>query len=63
MKCANAECKKDPSKSINKIIVNDDGDMACDQVCKTEYEKQKKDFFDNIGYDDYFEKWMGVDEI
>jgi len=51
MKCANENCKNDPMKSQNPILVNGDGDFACSCECKKEHEKQKDEFFNNIGND------------
>lgn len=41
MKCANKECKGDPTEHDNRIIVSPDGDMVCDKVCYHFYEKQQ----------------------
>ena len=58
MKCANEKCKKDPDKSIDCIVVNCYGDLACDENCKNEYEKQKDNFFDTIGDDKFYLDWI-----
>lgn len=58
MKCANEKCKKDPDKSIDCVVVNCDGDLACDENCKKEHEKQKDNFFDNIGDDKFYLDWI-----
>lgn len=57
-KCVNENCKKDPFESHEMIIVNADGDAACNSECALEYEKQKEEFFKNIGNDDWYNKWM-----
>jgi hypothetical protein len=58
MKCVNNKCLVDPSNSIDSIVVNIDGDMACCPHCKMEYEKQRNEFFNNIGNDEYYYNWM-----
>jgi hypothetical protein len=58
MKCVNKNCKKDPDKSIDSVVVNCDGDLACDENCKKEYEKQRDTFFNNIGDDKFFLDWI-----
>jgi hypothetical protein len=54
----NEKCKKDPLNSMNAILATIDGDFACDEKCLKEYEKQKKEFFENIGDDEWYEKWL-----
>jgi hypothetical protein len=61
-KCVNEKCKKDPLKSINSLIANADGDMACDDKCFEEYQKQKEDFFANIGNDKWYNNWMNYED-
>lgn len=58
MKCVNENCKNDPMKSENPILVNCDGDFACSCECKIKYEKQRDDFFNNIGNDVWFNRWL-----
>lgn len=53
-KCANEKCNNDPLESANCVVVNCDGDLACCEKCKKEYEKQRDYFFDNIGNDKFF---------
>jgi len=48
MSCVNEKCGKNPLNSPNAICVNIDGDFACDEKCKAEYEKQKAYFFSTI---------------
>lgn len=60
-KCANDKCNKDPLNSIGAVCVNADGDFACCKKCQKEYEKQKEEFFENIGDDNFFEDYMGLD--
>ena len=57
-KCVNENCNKDPMDSMYAICVNIDGDFACNQHCADEYNKQKKEFFDNIGDDRWYNDWM-----
>jgi hypothetical protein len=60
MKCSNDNCGKNPDDSPVKIIVNCDGDAACGEKCKKEYEKQKAYFFGVIIRDDKeYNNWMG----
>ena len=59
IKCANENCDKNPDHSIDMMIVNVDGDMACDKKCKSAYEKQHSKFLGEIIHDDNkFKKWM-----
>lgn len=58
MKCANDKCINDPANSTQAVVVNADGDMACDENCRKEYENQKNEFFDNIGNDEYYQNWL-----
>jgi hypothetical protein len=50
--------KNDPLESINCVVVNCDGDLACCEKCKNEYEKQRDNFFDNIGNDNFYNDWI-----
>jgi hypothetical protein len=58
MKCVNENCNKDPDKSLDRVVVNIDGDFACSKECEKEYIKQKEEFFNNISDDNYFNNWM-----
>lgn len=58
MKCVNNNCTADPLLSVNVVVATIDGDLACNEECKQEYEKQKQEFFDNIGNDEYYNTWM-----
>jgi hypothetical protein len=58
MKCVNEKCNKNPLDSINSVVINIDGDLACSVHCKQEYEKQRDNFFANIGDDDFFKEWI-----
>ena len=57
-KCVNEKCKKDPFDSMFAICVNEDGDFACNEHCKKEYEEQRDIFFANIGNDKWYNNWM-----
>ena len=43
MKCANKKCTKNPDYSTSKIVVNEKGDMVCNEKCKKEWEKDERD--------------------
>ena len=62
-KCVNDYCDHNASKSEVSIVVNCDGDMACDPICKRRYEQQRDRFFnETIHSDTLFNDWMvGVD--
>lgn len=50
--CVNENCDKDPDASINCVVVTIDGDLACDEECKREYEKQRDHFFNHTIHSD-----------
>lgn len=54
MKCS--VCKKKIEHEYKAILLNCDGDFACDKKCKDQYEKDKNEFFGNIGNDAWYEK-------
>jgi hypothetical protein len=60
MKCANEKCDKNPMDSMDAISVNIDGDFACNEDCKKEYEKQRNEFFENIGNDEWYDNWLNT---
>ena len=60
MKCVNEKCNKNPMDSIDAICVNIDGDFACNEYCKKEYEKQRDEFFENIGNDEWYDNWLNT---
>lgn len=61
IRCANDDCGKNPLDSPGHVIVNADGDMACDEHCLAEYEKQREKFFGETIHDDAkFAAYMGV---
>lgn len=47
-RCVNERCSNDPMSSLNAICVSVDGDFACCEECKKEYEKQRDRFFNQI---------------
>jgi hypothetical protein len=47
-----------------KILLGPDGDFACGQRCKDQYERDKAHFFNSVGDDEKYAAWMaegGVD--
>jgi len=44
MNCANEKCDKS-SDTLDRILLNQDGDFACSQKCADEYKKQRDHFF------------------
>jgi hypothetical protein len=58
VKCVNEKCKKDPTNSLDMVVSNVDGDMACNTKCLVEYEHQRNTFFDNIGNDAWYNDWI-----
>jgi hypothetical protein len=62
MKCVNENCKNNPTSSINMVVATTDGDLACCPKCLEEFEKQRDNFFDNIDNDEWYNKWMHIDE-
>jgi hypothetical protein len=57
MKCLNEKCDKNPLDNIYHFHISD-GDFVCDEKCKHEYEKQREEFFDNIGNDEWYNNWL-----
>ena len=44
------------------VLLNANGDFVCDDVCKTNYEKERQHFLDVVIHDDTkFADWLGVD--
>lgn len=48
IKCVNEKCLNNPIDSLHCKVVSIDGDLACNEECKREYEKQKDHFFNVI---------------
>ena len=59
--CVNDNCSEDPFKKDTAICVTSDGDFACDEHCKVEFEKQREEFFANVGDDAWYKNWMDSD--
>lgn len=58
-RCVNENCSKDPFSTMDSIVVNIDGDLACSQECKEAYERQKEHFFNHIVHDEErCERWL-----
>jgi len=58
-KCANNNCKKNPTDKLDRIFVGVDGDAVCDKYCEAEYEKQKAHFFNvTVHSADLTEKYL-----
>jgi len=51
-RCVNEKCKKNPEDSMDRVIANADGDLACDKKCLKEYERQRDHFFKVIVHDE-----------
>lgn len=61
MKCVNENCRKDPMRSLKKVLWGCGGDFACNQYCYDEARKQMDYFCDTILPDDgKFADWLGV---
>lgn len=61
VRCANEKCNNDPTNSMNTVIINIDGDLACCPECKTKYEEQRDNFFNNIVQSESATlAWLGV---
>jgi len=52
MSCVNLKCSNDSLKSMHRVVVNIDGDMACCKKCEIEYKKQRDNFFNVIVHDE-----------
>lgn len=60
-RCVNENCNNNPfDNELEMKLATVDGDFACCQKCLKEYEKQKKEFFDNIGNDNWYNNWMDL---
>ena len=58
-KCVNDNCKNNPfDNEIYMVLATSDGDFACCENCRREYEKQKATFFSNIPDDAWYENYM-----
>ncbi len=61
--CVNNNCDKNALDNIDAILVNVDGDFACNEHCNSEYEKQRAHFFNTICQsEETTTKWlMGIE--
>ena len=57
MKCF--VCKKEIKDERQKVLLNQDGDFACNENCRIRYEKEREEFFNNIGNDAWYKNYMG----
>ena len=59
MSCVNELCTCDPLNSMNLIIINADGDCACNIKCYEQYKEQKAKFLnETVQSDKKFMIWM-----
>ena len=59
IKCVNENCERNPLDSISAVVVTVDGDFACSEECKREWEKQRDYFLENILPDERrTEQWL-----
>ena len=57
MKCFH--CNKEIEHEYKKVLLNADGDFACDKKCAEEYEKEKAHFLNVTIHDDtLFDSWL-----
>lgn len=54
MKCF--QCKKELTNSY--ILINQDGDFVCSEICKNNYEKDRDQFFSIIDDIERIENWL-----
>jgi len=60
MKCF--YCKKELDN--NAILLDEDGDFVCNEICKMKYEEARDDFFDRIVHDeDLTERWLLGEDV
>lgn len=58
-KCVNENCGRDPLNSMDRVLVNTDGDFACCQSCADVHRRQMDDFCTQILPDqDKTEAWL-----
>ncbi len=58
MKCVNDKCRKKITNEEEAVLITPDGDFACCKECAKEYERQRDEFFENIGNDQWYKNWM-----
>jgi hypothetical protein len=50
--------------TLDKVLLNTDGDFACSQTCAAKYRRDRNAFFNAVGNDEAYANWMaegGVD--
>jgi len=58
-KCVNDNCNRNPfDNEIKMVLATSDGDFACCETYRLEYEKQKSKFFENISDDAWYDNYM-----
>jgi len=58
IKCVNEKCNNNPfDNELKMVLANYDGDFACCKDCLSKFHTQRKDFFLNLGDNDWYEKW------
>lgn len=50
------QCRKKIDNELSMVHIGD-GDFVHDK-CKDKFEKDMNEFFDNVGKDDWYEKWI-----
>ena len=56
MKCC--ACNEEITNEYDAVCVNADGDFVCDLNCKHFYDDGRDEFFDNIGNDEWYGKYI-----
>ena len=54
------QCKNEIPDEREKVLLNDDGDFACNHKCADQYIKDREEFFDNIANDEWYNNWMDI---
>ena len=58
-KCVNEKCNNNPfDNELSMVLATTDGDFACCEHCKNEFEKQRETFFNNIENDNWLNNWL-----
>lgn len=57
MKCF--VCKKEiKNDELTAILISGDGDFACSEKCKKQYQNDERMFFDNIDNDEFIKNYL-----
>ena len=56
MKCS--ACNSEIENEYEMVLLNQDGDFACDKKCEARYEKEKAEFFANIHDDKWYNEYL-----